>query len=141
MRLATPAAHLPTSWSAVSPPISQAAAYGFDEIEQFERVASDQAPRYLYGRYGTENTTPFGAPVASLEGAAAAVAWGMDCGDIAVHLALLEPQRVVVGPRDSFGGTYDLLEQDQVRLGSGSGCSTFPITARSLLGLTRARRW
>lgn len=99
----------PTNQGA-SPPLYQAAAYRFRDLDDVEDVYSGKIPGAIYGRYGGPNSAQFSSAVAELEGAEAAVAssHGMSAIDaaLAVNVGIGD---ALVATKDIYGGTYELL--------------------------------
>ena len=93
-----------------SPPLYQAAAYRFRDLDEVEAVYSGSVAGAVYGRYGGPNGAQFASAVAELEGAEAAFA--SSNGMSAIDAALATNVRIgegIVATRDIYGGTYELL--------------------------------
>lgn len=99
-----------------APPLFQAAAYRFADLDEVEAVYGGAKPGAIYGRYGGPNGGQFASAVATLEGAPAAT--GAASGMAAIDAALattLEPGDTIVATRDIYGGTYELFEHEYNR--------------------------
>src|SRR5438067_174459 len=53
----------------LAPPIVQASVYVFDDVEDYDAVASGRSPGHAYGRNSNENVASLEEAVAALEGA------------------------------------------------------------------------
>jgi len=97
----------------LAPPIVQTAVYVYDDLDDYDAVASGESPGHVYARNSSENTDWLERAVADLEGAEGAVATGS--GMAAILLALLalapEPKPLLV-QRELYGVTLALLRQD-----------------------------
>jgi cystathionine gamma-synthase len=109
--LSVHAGHFVTPANAgASPPLYQAAAYRFRDLDDVEAVYSGEVSGAIYGRYGGPNGSHFASAVAELEGAEAAFASsnGMSAIDAALAVST-GPGETIVATRDIYGGTYELL--------------------------------
>jgi cystathionine gamma-synthase/methionine-gamma-lyase len=92
-------------------PLVPASSYWYDSADELDRVLGDQQPGYSYARYASPTVVAFEQAVAALEGAPAAVAFAS--GMAAIHAAVRHfaprPGCVVHASRDSYGGTFTLL--------------------------------
>jgi cystathionine gamma-synthase len=92
---------------AVVPPIVQNAAFAYDDVEAWRRVAAGEVPGDIYSRNSNPTVRLFEQKMAAQEGADAAVAFANGMGAIASTLfALLSPGQRAVTVRDAYGGTY-----------------------------------
>src|SRR5439155_1090998 len=97
----------------LAPPITPAAVHVYEDLDDYEAVASGERQGYFYGRNSNENRSMLEAAVADLEGAEAAVssASGMAALHMAI-LALTPRPTTIVATRELYGGTMALLRQD-----------------------------
>ncbi|TMD76506.1 MAG: aminotransferase class I/II-fold pyridoxal phosphate-dependent enzyme, partial [Chloroflexi bacterium] len=97
----------------LAPPITPAAVHVYEDLDDYEAVASGERQGYFYGRNSNENRSMLEAAVADLEGAEAAVssASGMAALHMAI-LALAPRPTTIVATRELYGGTMALLRQD-----------------------------
>lgn len=95
------------STRAIVPPIVANAAFAYDTVEQWRRVAMREAPGDIYSRNSNPTVRLFEEKMAALEGADAAVAFTNGMGAIASTLfSLLLPGQRAVTVKDAYGGTY-----------------------------------
>ena len=95
------------STRAIVPPIVANAAFAYDTVEDWRRVAMREAPGDIYSRNSNPTVRLFEEKMAALEGADAAVAFANGMGAIASTLfALLSPGQRAVTVKDAYGGTY-----------------------------------
>ncbi len=107
----TQSVHLRTaidpSTRAIVPPIVANAAFAYDSVEAWRRVALGEAPGDIYSRNSNPTVRLFEERMAALEGADAAVAFANGMGAITSTLfSLLSPGQRAVTVRDAYGGTY-----------------------------------
>ncbi|TMC06696.1 MAG: aminotransferase class I/II-fold pyridoxal phosphate-dependent enzyme [Chloroflexi bacterium] len=97
----------------LAPAITPAAVHVYEDLDDYEAVASGERPGYFYGRNSNENRSMLEAAIAELEGAEAAVssASGMAALHMAI-LALAPRPTTIVATRELYGGTMSLLRQD-----------------------------
>jgi len=99
-------------------PVHHAVTFGFDDFDEWMRVARGESPGDIYGRASNPTTRVFERKVAALEGAEAAIAFGSGMAAISnLFFALLAPGDRVVSIRDSYGGTSRLFLEDLPRHG------------------------
>jgi cystathionine beta-lyase/cystathionine gamma-synthase len=112
--LAVHAGRFPTILNApVSPPLFQAAAYTFEDLDEVEAVYAGNRPGAIYGRYGGPNGTHFGGAVAALEGAEEGVGAASGMAAInAILMTLTAPADPIVHAQALYGGSASLLEND-----------------------------
>ncbi|MDE2572639.1 MAG: aminotransferase class I/II-fold pyridoxal phosphate-dependent enzyme [bacterium] len=97
----------------VSPPLYQASAYVFEDLDEVEAIYSGEKPGKIYWRYGGPNGEAFARAVAELEGAQDGV--GAASGMAAICTALFTNLRAgdhAVVTRDVYGGTHAVVTQD-----------------------------
>jgi methionine-gamma-lyase len=121
MKLDSRAVHAgrePRAREPLAPPIVQASVYVFEDLDDYDAVASGRSPGHQYGRYSNENVAALETAVATLEGAEAAVATAS--GMAAIFNTVLAcapgPAPIVVGA-DAYGTTLSLLNRDLAGLG------------------------
>lgn len=121
MKTATIAAHASRSGTPGGPvvlPISQTAAYWFDDIDDYANAESGEGIRHTYARPSTETTSDFERAVAALEGAESGVAFASGTAAVVLSLlTLMRPGQSVVMPRDIFGGIHVALREELVPFG------------------------
>jgi cystathionine gamma-synthase len=103
---------IPTN-PASSPPLFQASSYEFADLDDVDAIYSGTRPGAIYGRYGGPNGAHLEAAIAELEHAEAAVC--TSSGMAAIYAALLpnlRPGETVVASQESYGGTYELFENE-----------------------------
>jgi len=97
----------------VSPPLYQASAYVFEDLDDVEAVYGGTKPGKIYGRYGGPNGEAFARAVAELEGAEDAV--GASSGMAAICAAFFTTLRAgdhAVVTQDVYGGTHAVVTVD-----------------------------
>ena len=95
------------STRAVVTPIVANAAFAYDSVEEWRRVALGEVPGDIYSRNSNPTVRLFEQKIAVLEGADAAVAFANGMGAITSTLfALLSPGQRAVTVKDAYGGTY-----------------------------------
>jgi cystathionine gamma-synthase/methionine-gamma-lyase len=106
-------------YTPVSTPIHPSVGYLYDDMADLDAVFGGEKDGYVYLRYGSPTVGAFEQAVATLEGAADAVAFAS--GMAAVHAALLSAGlragASVVAAADLYGATYALLEKTFTTLG------------------------
>ncbi len=97
----------------LAPAITPAAVHVYEDLDDYEAVASGERQGYFYGRNSNENRSMLETAIAELEGAEAAVssASGMAALHMAI-LALAPRPTTIVATRELYGGTMSLLRQD-----------------------------
>ena len=109
------------STRAVVPPVVANAAFAYDTVEDWRRVALGEVPGDIYSRNSNPTVRLFEQKMAALEGADAAVAFANGMGAIAATLfALLAPGHRAVTVKDAYGGTY--LTFTELLPGFGVAC-------------------
>ena len=103
---------------ALAPPIVQTSVYVYDELDDYDGVASGARAGHVYGRYSNENVAMLETAVAELEEAEAglATASGMAAIFAAVLACAPRPAPLVVSA-DAYGTTLSLLHEDLEPLG------------------------
>ncbi len=116
--LAVHAGRTPGHREPLAPPIVQASVHVFEDLEDYDRVASGDRAGFFYGRNSNENVEMLARAVADLEGAEAglAVASGMAAIFATVLAAAPQPAPLVVD-RDGYGVTLTLLRKELSPLG------------------------
>ncbi|MCR5687207.1 MAG: PLP-dependent transferase [Lachnospiraceae bacterium] len=101
----------------ILPPISQVTAYGYESMEELEKVFSHKSMGYAYTRIGNPTLTAFEQKMNSLEGGIGAVSCSSGMAAISsALLALCESGDEIIAGRGLYGGTIDLL-RDLEKLG------------------------
>ena len=107
------AGHPKTARAPLSPPIVQTAVYVYDNLEDYDAVASGDVPGHYYSRISNENVAMLAEAVAELEGAEAGVATSSGMAAILVGISALAPRPCpIVAPLDLYGGTWVLFRQE-----------------------------
>lgn len=96
----------PTTGATVTP-LYLTSVYTYDTIEGYSALSKG----YDYGRHGNPTRTALETCLASLEGAAHAVAFSSGMAAIDACLRVLKPGDHIVLAEDLYGGTYRLVEQ------------------------------
>ncbi len=97
---------------ALSVPISQASAFGFDTAEKASKVHEGHEPGFFYGRMGTPTQEALETAIAELEGAEAALATASGMSAIALSLlAVLKPGEHLIAQESLYTTTHALLEE------------------------------
>ncbi|MGH7777735.1 MAG: trans-sulfuration enzyme family protein [Candidatus Dormibacterales bacterium] len=121
MRIASRAVHAGRETAArdpLGPPIFQTSVYVYDDLDDYDAVASGRRPGHVYARNSSENAAMLEEALADLEGAEAGVAAGSGMAAILVAILGLAPRpSPIVAPSDLYGGTSALLAQDLAPLG------------------------
>jgi cystathionine gamma-synthase len=87
-------------------PVVHSVSFGYDDLDEWVRVALNQQPGHIYGRNTNPTVHAFEEKVRRLEGAAAATSAATGMGIISSALfALLSPGDRVVSLKDTYGGT------------------------------------
>ena len=95
------------STRAVVPPIVANAAFAYDTVDEWRRVALGEVAGDIYSRNSNPTVRRFEQKIAALESAEAAVAFANGMGAITSTLfALLSPGQRAVTIKDAYGGTY-----------------------------------
>ncbi|MGH9184894.1 MAG: trans-sulfuration enzyme family protein [Acidimicrobiales bacterium] len=102
----------------MAPPIVQSSVYVFDDLEEYDAVASGAKPGHIYRRNSNENVAMLEAAVADLEGAPTGVATGSGMAAILLGVLTLAPRPgPVVVASESYGVTLAMLRNDLEPLG------------------------
>ena len=92
---------------AVVSPIVANAAFAYDSVDDWRRVALGEVTGDIYSRNSNPTVRLFEQKIAAFEGADAAVAFANGMGAITSTLfALLSPGQRAVTVKDAYGGTY-----------------------------------
>jgi len=95
---------------ATTVPVFHSVTFGYDDLDEWSRVARGEAPGHVYGRSSNPTTGVFEEKVRALEGAEAAIAFSTGMAAISNLLfTLLAPGDRAVSIRDSYGGTSKLF--------------------------------
>jgi len=93
-------------------PVVHSVAYGYDDMDQWLRVALGEEPGYIYSRNTNPTVHAFEEKVRILEGAEAATSASTGMGIISsVLFATLSPGDRVVSVKDTYGGTNVLFTE------------------------------
>jgi cystathionine gamma-synthase len=91
-------------------PVVHSVSFGYDDIDQWQRVALEQAPGHIYTRNTNPTVRIFEEKVRALEGAEAATSFASGMAAISNTLfTCLEPGDRVVSIKDSYGGTSKIF--------------------------------
>jgi cystathionine beta-lyase/cystathionine gamma-synthase len=102
----------------LAPPLIQTAVYVYDDLEDYDAVASGRSPGHQYGRNSNENVAMLESAVADLEGAEAGLAAASGMAAIHASVLALAPRPAPIAvTRDAYGVTLALLHQDLAPLG------------------------
>jgi cystathionine beta-lyase/cystathionine gamma-synthase len=96
----------PTTGATVTP-LYLTSVYTYDTIEGYSAVSKG----YDYGRHGNPTRTALETCLASLEGAAHALAFSSGMAAIDACLRLVKPGEHILLAEDLYGGTYRLVEE------------------------------
>jgi len=92
-------------------PIFANSTFGYETMEEADKVFSGDLKDYIYTRYGNPTVEAFQEAICVLEGGAVARAYAS--GMAALHAALLAsdltPGAYVIASRDLYGASFDLL--------------------------------
>ena len=93
-------------------PVVHSVSYGYDDVEQWLRVALGQEPGHIYSRNTNPTVHAFEEKVRILEGAEAATSAATGMGIISsVLFTFLSPGDRVVSVRDTYGGTNKIFTE------------------------------
>ncbi|MCK4899853.1 MAG: cystathionine gamma-synthase family protein, partial [Anaerolineales bacterium] len=93
-------------------PVVHSVSYGYDDVEQWLRVALGQEPGHIYSRNTNPTVHAFEEKVRMLEGAEAATSAATGMGIISsVLFTFLSPGDRVVSVRDTYGGTNKIFTE------------------------------
>ena len=99
------------------PPISQVTAFGYESMEELEKVFSHKAMGYAYTRIGNPTLTAFEQKINGLEGGAGAISCSSGMSAISsALLSLCENGDEIIAGRGLYGGTINLFH-DLEKLG------------------------
>lgn len=103
---------------AIVPPISQSAAYAFDDLESWRRVALGESDGDTYGRNSNPTSRLLVERVAALEGAETGASFATGMAAITTSMfALLDPGKRAVTIRDAYGATFLMFTEILPRFG------------------------
>ncbi|MBN8823809.1 MULTISPECIES: cystathionine gamma-synthase family protein [unclassified Spirosoma] len=95
---------------AVTPPIIKSVTFGYNDLDEWHRVATGNADGYIYSRNTNPTVHVLEEKIRILEGAEAATSFATGMGAISNTLfALLEPGKRVVSLKDTYGGASRLF--------------------------------
>ena len=98
--------------NATQVPVVHSVSFGYDDMEQWMRVALGQEPGHIYGRNTNPTVTVFEEKLRVLEHAEAATSASTGMGIISSTLfALLAPGDRIVSVKDTYGGTNRLFTE------------------------------
>lgn len=128
------------STRAVVPPIVANAAFAYDTVADWRRVALGGVPGDIYSRNSNPTVRLFEQKMAALEGADAAVAFANGMGAIASTLfALLSPGQRAVTVKDAYGGTppsltshVELTPEERTKAGVPEGLVRYSVGIEDL---------
>ena len=93
-------------------PVVHSVAYGYDDMDQWLRVALGQEPGHIYSRNTNPTVHAFEEKVRQLEGAEAATSAATGMGIISSSLfTFLSPGDRVVSVKDTYGGTNKIFTE------------------------------
>ncbi len=106
---------------AVTPPIVNSVAYGYENLDEWQDVALGKSQGYIYSRNTNPTVHVLEEKIRALEGAEAATSFATGMGAISNTLfALLTSGKRVVSLKDTYGGTskifLDFLPHYQVNV-------------------------
>ncbi|GAB4029282.1 cystathionine gamma-synthase family protein [Spirosoma gilvum] len=95
---------------AVTTPIIKSVAFGYDDLDEWHRVATGKSDGYIYSRNTNPTVHVLEEKIRILEGAEAATSFATGMGAISNTLfSLLEPGKRVVSIKDTYGGASRLF--------------------------------
>lgn len=102
-----------THWErATQVPVVKSVSFGYDDLDEWRRVALGETPGHIYGRNTNPTVRSFEEKVRLLEGAAAATSFATGMAAISDALfTLLQPGERVVSVVDTYGGTNRLFSE------------------------------
>jgi cystathionine gamma-synthase len=104
--------------NATQVPVVHSVSFGYDNLDEWLRVARGEAPGHNYGRNSNPTVAAFEEKVRELEDAEAATSAATGMGIISSALyAILSPGDRVVSIKDSYGGTNRLFTEFLPRFG------------------------
>lgn len=100
----------PSYDGATQVPVFHSVTFGYDDLEEWLRVARGETPGHIYGRSSNPTVAVFEEKVRALEHAEAAIAFSSGMAAVSNLLfTMLAPGDRIVSIRDSYGGTSKLL--------------------------------
>ena len=94
----------------ILPPISQVTAFGYERMEDLEKVFSHKSMGYAYTRIGNPTLAAFEQKIKSLEGGIGAISCSSGMSAIsAAILALCESGDEIIAGKGLYGGTINLF--------------------------------
>lgn len=128
------------TFGAVTTPVVNSVAFAYTDLDEWYRVATGEAPGYIYSRNTNPTVAALEEKIRVLEGAEAATSFATGMAAISNTLfTLLTPGKKVVSVKDSYGGTSklfldvlplygvrvslcDTTDHDALEAAIGSGC-------------------
>lgn len=99
-------------------PVALSVSYGYENVENWLKVAQGKTPGHIYGRNTNPTVAAFEEKVRILEGAEAATSFASGMAAISNTLfTLLSPGERVVSVKDTYGGTNKLFIEFLPRFG------------------------
>lgn len=100
-----------SGWVPVTVPISTAASYFYNDIEDLDKVFANEMPGQSYGRYSNPTGDALEELVTALEGGAGSLACasGMAALHMAISAALIDRRRTIVAGHLLYGATLGML--------------------------------
>lgn len=99
-------------WGATQVPVVQSVAFGYAEVDAWQRAALGQKPGHIYSRNTNPTVAAFEEKVRVLEGAEAATSFSTGMAAISATLfTLLSPGDRIVSVKDTYGGTNKLFRE------------------------------
>jgi cystathionine gamma-synthase len=93
-------------------PVVHSVSFGYDDVDQWLRVALGQEPGHIYGRNSNPTVDAFEEKIRILEGAEAATSASTGMGVISSTLfTFLSPGDRVVSVKDTYGGTNKIFTE------------------------------
>jgi cystathionine gamma-synthase len=93
-------------------PVVHSVSYGYDDVEQWLRVALGQEPGHIYSRNSNPTVQAFEEKVRILEGAEAATSASTGMGIISsVLFTFLSPGDRIISIKDTYGGTNKIFTE------------------------------
>jgi len=93
-------------------PIVQSVAFGYDNLDDWQKVALGETKGHIYSRNTNPTVAVFEEKIRALEGAEAATSFASGMAAISGTLfALLRPKSRVVTVKDTYGGTNQLFRE------------------------------
>lgn len=93
-------------------PVVHSVSFGYKDVDEWQKVASDQKPGHIYGRNTNPTVTVFENKIRQLEGAQASTSASTGMGIISSALfTFLSPGDRVVSVKDTYGGTHKIFQE------------------------------